>query len=56
MVQWLRLHAPNAEATGSITDQGTKILCASQLGSPHQKKLGNIGRESGLDWGEEDHF
>ena len=24
MVQWLRLHAPNAEATGSILGQGTK--------------------------------
>ena len=25
MVQWLRLHAPNAEGPGSIPSQGTKI-------------------------------
>ena len=29
-LQWLRLHAPSAEGTGSIPGQGTKIPRAAQ--------------------------
>ena len=36
MVQWLRLHTPNAEGTGSIPDRGTKIPHAARRG---QKRL-----------------
>ena len=34
MVQWLKLHAPNAGATGSIPGQGTRS-CMPQLKSLH---------------------
>ena len=37
MVQWLRLHASNAEGTGSNLGQGTKILSAVQ----HSQEKGN---------------
>ena len=32
MVQWLRLHAPSAEGTGSILGWGTKIFQAEKHG------------------------
>ena len=35
MVQWLRLHAPNAQSRGMIPGQETETLQAAQLG---QKK------------------
>ena len=41
MVQWLRLHAPNAGGPGSIPDQGTQSfmlqlsVCVPQLEIPH---------------------
>jgi len=37
VVQWIRLHAPNAGGLGSIPGQGTKISCATQ-----SKKKGTI--------------
>ena len=38
-VQWLRLHAPNAGGTGSISGRGNKILHVLQCGL---KKKSNI--------------
>ena len=38
MVQWLRLHASNAESAGSIPGWGTKIPYAVQRG----QKIKNI--------------
>ena len=39
MVQWLRLHAPNAGGTSSIPGQGTKIPHATQLSQKKKKIL-----------------
>ena len=41
MVQWLRLHSPNAGGTGLIPGWGTKIKHAIQHG-PKKKKDGGI--------------
>ena len=38
VVQWLRLHTPNAGGTGSIPDRGTKIPHAMQCSQKTQKK------------------
>ena len=38
MVQWLRLHAPNAGDMSSIPGYGTKIPYASQLGQKKGKE------------------
>ena len=38
MVQWLRLHAPNAGDMSSIPGDGTKIPHASQLGRKKGKE------------------
>ena len=40
-VQWLRLHTPSAEGTGSIPGQGTKILHAVWHGQK-KKKVCNL--------------
>ena len=45
MVQWLRLHAPNAGGTCSILGQGTKILQAAR-GSQKEKKKTNLFRSA----------
>ena len=37
MVQWIRLHVPNAGGTGLILGQGTKIPYASQCGLEKKK-------------------
>ena len=37
VVQWLRLHAPNAGGTGSIPGQGTKIPQATEQLSPQAR-------------------
>ena len=39
MVQWLRLHATNAEGAGSIPGQGTKIPHAMWHGQKKKKTL-----------------
>ena len=36
-VQWLRLHTPSAGGTGSIPDQGTKILHAARRDQKKKK-------------------
>ena len=38
VVQWLRLHTPNAGGMGSITGWGTKVLHAPWLGQKKKKK------------------
>ena len=38
MVQWLGLHTFTAWGTGSIPDQGTKILHVAQHGQKKQKQ------------------
>ena len=38
IVQWLRLHAVQAEGVGSVSDQGTKIPHAVQLGKKQTKR------------------
>ena len=37
-LQWLRLHAPSAEGTGSIPGQGTKIPRAAQWGQKRKRQ------------------
>ena len=39
MLQWLRLHSPNAENSGSIPGQGTKFPQASWHNQTKKKKL-----------------
>ena len=39
VVQWLRLHAPNAESLGSILGWGTKIPHATGMGYKNKKAL-----------------
>ena len=48
-VQWLRLHASNAEGPGSNPGQGTKIPCDLQCG-PRKKEIlaGGVVRGPGL--------
>ena len=49
MVQWLRLHASNAEGPGSNPGQGTKIPCDLQCGSRKKEILaGGVVRGPGL--------
>lgn len=38
MVQWLRLHSPNAENSGSIPAQGTKFSQASWHNQTNKQK------------------
>ena len=37
VVQWVRLHAPNAEGLGSIPGQGTRTPMHAATKSPHAK-------------------
>ena len=57
MVQWLRLHAPNAGDMSSIPGYGTKIPYASQLGQKKEKKKSsNLWLPVAESWGEGELF
>ena len=42
MIQWLRLHAPNAGGMGSILGQETKVLHAMQCSQKKKKSDGGL--------------
>ena len=49
VVQWLRLHAPNAGGLGSIPSQGTRS-CMLQIRPRAAKKKGSAEMDIELEW------